>query len=127
MEFFSKLKLLALSAFMLFALGSSGCTRTVSDFKKASTINRVLASWVGHRQSELLAFWGPPTKVVSDGKGGKMVIYESLKGRWGDQTKKPIVGGAHYFAKPTQPGYTATRTFYVNEKGIVYAWKWSGL
>ena len=122
-----KPKLLALFLFTLIALNSFGCAQKVNDFKKASIIRGIMDSWVGHYQSELIAYWGPPTKIVSDGKGGNMIIYESLKGTWGDLKDKRIVGGAHYPTRPRQPGYAATRIFYVNEKGIIYSWKWSGL
>ena len=129
MELFSKPKLLVLSVFMLIALNSSGCVPRVNDndFKKASTMSGIMDSWVGHYQSELITSWGPPTKTVPDGKGGNIIIYESLKGTWANVKDKRIVGGAHYPTGPRQPGYAATRTFYVNEKGIIYSWKWSGL
>jgi hypothetical protein len=122
-----KPKLLVLSVFMLIALNGFGCAQKVNDFKKASIIKGIMDSWVGHYQSELIAYWGPPTKIVSDGKGGNMIIYESLKGTWGNLKDKRIVGGAHYPTRARQPGYAATRIFYVNEKGIIYSWKWSGL
>lgn len=118
------------SAFiLLFALTSPGCVPSpkATDFKKASTINRIMDSWVGHYQSELIASWGPPTSTETDEKGGTILIYESLKGTWGDVKDKRIVGGTHYPTKPRQPGYAATRIFYVNEKGIIESWKWSGL
>jgi hypothetical protein len=127
MELISRFRVLVLSAFMLFAINNYGCVPKNNDFKKASTINRMMDSWVGHYQSELIAQWGPPTKTVSDEKGGKIIVYESLKGTWGNQRDKRVVGGTHYPTSPRQPGYAATRTFYVNEKGIIYAWKWSGL
>jgi hypothetical protein len=127
MQFLSKDKLLALSAFLLLVLGISGCAPKTTDFKRASKINSIMDSWVGHYQSELIAHWGTPTKIESDGKGGKIITYESLKGTWGREKDKHIVGGGHYQTKPKQPGYAATRIFYVNEHGIIYSWKWSGL
>ena len=127
MELSSKPKSLALFALILFALTSCGHTPKVSDFEKASVIDRIMDSWVGHYQSELIARWGPPTKIVSDEKGENIIIYESLKGTWGNPKDEPLAGGAHYPTKPSQPGYAATRIFYVNQKGIIYSWKWSGL
>ena len=127
MEIIFKLRLLVLSAFMLFTLNSSGCAPKTDHFKKTSTINRIMDSWVGHYQSELIAHWGPPTKIVLNAKGENIIIYESLKGTWGNEKDKRIVGGSHYPTSPRQPGYAATRIFYVNEKGIIYSWKWSGL
>jgi hypothetical protein len=128
MELISKPTLVVFFALTLFAPNSTGCAPKVNDFRKeTSIINRMTASWVGHHQSELIARWGPPTKVVPDGKGGNIVTYESLKARWGDQIDKRIVGGANYPTIPLQAGYRAIRTFYVNENGIIYACKWSGL
>ena len=116
-----------ISAIMLFALNSSGCAPKIKVFNRAGKISRIMDSWLGHYQSELIAYWGLPTKIVPDGKGGNIIIYESLKGTWGNIKDKRIVGGAHYPTEGRQPGYAATRIFYVNEKGIVYSWKWSGL
>ena len=127
MELISKTMLLVFFALILFSPNSTGCAPRVNYSKKASTVNRIMESWVGHYQSELIAHWGPPTKIVSDEKGGNIIIYESLKGTWGNIRDKSIDGGAHYPTSPKQPGYAATRIFYVNEKGIIYSWKWSGL
>ena len=116
-----------LCIFFLTPLCASGCGKAVNGGDQASTVTRMMGSWVGHYESELLAAWGPPTSTGPDGKGGKVVTYESLMGTWGNEKDKRIVGGAHYSTKPRQPGYAATRVFYVNEKGIIYSWKWSGL
>ncbi|MDY6836628.1 MAG: hypothetical protein SWH78_01520 [Thermodesulfobacteriota bacterium] len=110
-----------------FALSLSGCAQGVSDFKKARKIDALMNSWVGHYQSELIASWGPPTRVVPDEEGGTVLTYESLKGTWGEEKDKRVVGGTHYPTRPRQEGYAATRMFYVNKKGIIHSWKWSGL
>jgi hypothetical protein len=117
----------ALFILILSPLFSSGCGKAVKGADQASTVTRIMDSWVGHYESELLAAWGPPTSTGPDGKGGKAITYESLKGIWGNEKDKHIVGGAHYSTKPRQEGYAATRIFYVNEEGIIYSWKWSGL
>ena len=127
METLYKLKLLIFFALILFTIESSSCAPKTDHFKKTSTINRIMDSWVGHYQSELIAHWGTPTKIVLNAKGENIIIYESLKGTWGNEKDKRIVGGTHYTTSPRQPGYAATRIFYVNEKGIIYSWKWSGL
>jgi hypothetical protein len=127
MKLFPKTKWLLISAFMLFALNCSSSAPKVNDFSKARTINRIMDSWIGHYQSELIAQWGPPTEIVPDEKGGNILIYESLKGTWGNVKDKRIVGGTQYPTKPRQPGYAAPRIFYVNEEGIIESWKWSGL
>ena len=127
MTLFSKRNLLILCALALFALHSPACAPKANDFKKAAKITSIMDSWLGHYQSELIAEWGPPTKIVPDRKGGNIIIYESLKGTWGNIKDKLIVGGAHYPTKAGQPGYAATRIFYVDQNGIIRSWKWSGL
>jgi hypothetical protein len=119
--------LLWTSLILLFIVACSGSSGRVSDFKKASKVDMAMDSWVGHYQSELIASWGPPTKVASDGKGGSILTYESFKGTWGDDRDSPIVGGVHYPAGRRQEGYVAKRIFYVNDKGVIYSWNWSGL
>ena len=45
----------------------------------ATETNNMMQSWVGHHQSELIASWGPPLQVASDGKGSSEG--QPLKGR----------------------------------------------
>jgi hypothetical protein len=122
----SKNNLPVLCVLMLLAAHTFGCSKP-KDFKRADAVDHVMESWVGHRQTELVETWGPPTKIIPDGEGGSMIIYESLKGIWGDEKNKRIVGGAQYAAEPKQPGYAARRVFYVNEDGVIQSWKWEGL
>lgn len=42
---------------------------------KRPSFNRT--SWIGSKISDLIAKWGPPTRIVSDGADGQIVIYES--------------------------------------------------
>ncbi|MDY6951819.1 MAG: hypothetical protein SWE60_09915 [Thermodesulfobacteriota bacterium] len=123
----AKSTVLTVSFISLFAFTGLGCAPGVNDFKKARNIDTFMDSWVGHYQSELIASWGPPTRVIPNGKDGSIIIYESLKGAWGSEKDKRVVGGTHYPAGPREHGYAAIRTFYVNEKGIIYSWNWSGL
>lgn len=93
----------------------------------ASTINENMQSWVGHHQSELIQAWGPPTRTASDGKGGRVLIYE----HWVDLGQRPgtvraVPGGATY-TEPERQGYTQTRMFYVDRNGRIYSWRWQGL
>ncbi len=127
MKWISKTILLGVSVFLLIALHTSGCASKPDDFRRASAVDRVMDSWVGHYQSELTGCWGPPTKIVPDGESGSIIVYESLKGTWGHLKDERLVGGGQYPTEPRQPGYAAQRLFYVNEKGIIDAWKWSGL
>ena len=118
---------IALLAFVVTSLSCATKVEPPTDYQKTSTINRIMNSWVGHYQSELIAAWGPPTKIAPDGEGGNIIVYESLKGTWGDTKDKHVVGGAQYPTQARQSGYAATRTFYADERGIIRSWKWSGL
>lgn len=109
-------------------IASCGCTAssTVSSFRKASQVDRVMDSWIGHYESELIDRWGSATRVRPDGRGGRILIYESLKGIWAEEQGEALAGGGQY-PQPREPGYVANRTFYVNSQGLIYLWKWSGL
>ena len=122
-----KSKWLPICVLVWVALNSACSAPQVDNFDRASTVNRIMNSWVGHYESELVASWGPPTEVLPNEQGGNILVYESLKGTWGDDKDKQITGGAQYETLPRQSGYAATRTFYVNENGIITSWKWSGL
>jgi hypothetical protein len=110
--------------FLMFALVSaplllSGC---------ASQVNKVMDSWVGHHQSEVIAEWGPPQSTASDGKGGTILIYGNYVnlGQQPGQARTDYYGNTTYTA-PQQMGYQRTRMFYVDERGYIYSWRWQGM
>ncbi|SRR6266508_5471973 len=84
-----------------------------------ASVDSMMASWMGHHQSELIASWGPPQRTASDGAGGTVLIYleyRSQVGRTGS-----VLGAL------TAGGSVAERMFYVNADGIIYRWRWRGL
>lgn len=104
---------------VLLSLAVPGC---------AGRMNRRMNSWIGHHQSELIQSWGPPTTVVSDGNGGSILIYGSHV----DLGQSPGVAsvdpyGNVRYTTPQQRGYSRTRMFYVDSRGIIYHWRWQGL
>ncbi len=42
-----------------------GCTST----------KKVMNSWLGHSKHDVIMGWGPPSKVSSDGNGGKCLLF----------------------------------------------------
>jgi hypothetical protein len=100
------------------ALGAAGCVSP----------SETLQTWVGHHESELIASWGPPNSTASDGKGGKILIYQSYVnlGRTPGQIAPNTYGGYSYTA-PQQQGYGRSRMFYVDSNGTIYSWRWQGL
>jgi len=102
----------------LWILTSLGCAST----------SKNMASWVGHHQSELIASWGPPTRISSDGKGGSILIYEEYV-NLGQTPGRATVDywGNITYTNPKQQGYIRTRMYYINEEGYIYSWRWQGL
>jgi hypothetical protein len=94
----------------------------------ASSVNKVMDSWIGSHQSDLIASWGPPARTASDGKGGTILIYEQYVDL-GQKAGRATVdsGGNVRYTAPESRGYTQTRMFYVNDRGIIYHWMWQGL
>ena len=91
-------------------------------------INRAMASWVGHHQSELIAAWGPPTQISIDGKGGSILIYRGYVDLGQSQGRGSVDAfGNITYTPPQQQGYGRTRMFYVDPNGYIYAWRWQGL
>jgi len=85
-------------------------------------------SWMGHTKAELYQKWGPPSYVTDDGQGGEIVVYEySIRGT---QTPGSIYQGNNgtiNYTAPQENTYKKTRMFYVNDKGLIYHWRWQGL
>lgn len=126
-----KLFVLILSLCMLV-----GCTSTAT----------IMQSWVGSNMSDLIASWGPPTREMSDGKGGRILIYEYSRNfnspgystttvnspmvydsnsPYGRPIGQPTATTTYY--PPTTSGYVATRCFWVDSNGIIYNCSWKGL
>jgi len=83
-----------------------------------SRTTEVMSSWKGSHISKVIASWGPETKLSGDGKGGKVYTWE----------KKWTTSGYYDFQDVYHEGKTKTciKNFYVNEKGIIYYWRWQG-
>lgn len=46
-----------------------------SSCMSAKKVNSQMDSWIGSSKQELYMQWGPPSKTVSDGKDGEILIY----------------------------------------------------
>jgi hypothetical protein len=110
--------------------------------KALEGFGEVAQSWMGHHYGQLIGSWGPPQQVYEDGQGGRILIW--TQARFVDHTRYEhtqtygqatvyddyIWGSATSRTTYTPPqtyGYTAHRTFYVNNSGCVYHWAWRGL
>jgi hypothetical protein len=93
-----------------------------------ATVNKDMASWVGHHYSELFDKWSPPTCTSPDGRGGQILIYEYDRkfGQIPGHAERNVDGSVTYIA-PTQMGYVATRMFWVDASGLIYNWRWQGM
>lgn len=93
--------------------------RIVSWSKKAQ---ETMESWLGEHESDLIASWGPPNKIMPDGKGGTVLDYSHYRD-FGYRGYIDRFG--NFYGYPL--GYTANRYFYVDSNGIIYNFKWKGL
>lgn len=94
----------------------------------AANINKNMQSWVGHQQSELILAWGPPSRIMPDGNGGAVLIYEGFV-NLGQSPGRGTVDawGNITYTAPQQQGWARSRMFYVDREGKIYAWRWQGL
>lgn len=101
--------------FLLVMLLSVGCT----------TPGMIMKSWVGHREEELLRQWGPPSKVIDNGRSGKIVTYvPDLNNKDGAKTRYVNARQPVEYIGPRNNEYKRTKSFYVTPMGTIYAWKW---
>ncbi len=107
-----------LFATITFCISVYGCTST----------EKIMDSWTGSHESELFRSWGPPTRTTSDGKGGRILVYEHYVnlGQSPGRAQADAWGNVTYTA-PKQRGYVRTRMFYVDERGYIYYWRAQGL
>jgi hypothetical protein len=95
--------------------------------QKIKAMNKAMDSWVGCHKSDLIKQMGPPTRYESDGKDGEILIYEYSQGRQIPGTAYMGSDGNLHYTAPTMVNNQAYRMFYVNNKGIIYYWRWHGM
>lgn len=119
--------------FLAFVLIFCGC---------AAQINKTMASWQGSHFHNLIAGWGPPDQVFSDGQEGRILIYIKHKqwttpGKsktysqgwitgwddfvWGTGTEKTV------YTPPQTYQWKTYRMFWIDKDGYIYRWAWRGL
>jgi len=112
-----------LVALLMFMTG--GCAAMLPD--------KMLNSWLGHTEHELIVAWGPPTKVDDDGAGGKVLTYVIT-----DTYVNPFGRNAYYSTDANgnvvyHPATNAPQTdlkvrrFYVDPSGRIYRWWYQGI
>jgi hypothetical protein len=128
----------------LFTAALSGCM----------TPSKAMQSFVGQPSTELIARWGPPQQRTPDGQGGEIWTYfeqrqwttpgqvnttaygtgNSYGNLYGNSYGATYYGNANVqatasttYTPPQTHGYTAHRSFYINNNGTVYRWAWKGL
>jgi len=70
-----------------------------------SAINELTRDGIGQPISTIIDHWGSPTRVIPNGKGGSIYIWE----QW-------VPTGWYN-------GYLRTNTFFVDSNGIIYKWR----
>lgn len=105
-------------------------------------VNTIMESWMGSNESDLIAAWGAPQQVMSDGSDGKVFIYSQQVSyttpatsyttgnatgyTYGNTTS--VYGNTYTTYNPSHTyGYQKQRIFFINSDGRVYRWSWRGL
>jgi hypothetical protein len=94
-----------------------------------SCINKSMAAWEGRSANDLIADWGPPQQIMSDGNGGRILVYTTHTLWGGDtaQTNGNITSYGAISATTTYQPSGSYRMFWVNSSGVIYRWTWRGL
>jgi ABC-type uncharacterized transport system auxiliary subunit len=95
-----------LSGILCLSLAGCASTQKATDdeeFKKS------MNSWIGVHKKQLILQSGPPSTVASDGDKGEILVYEDLR--------RVFVYGAYLTV-------VHKKMFYVNDKGIIYNWRY---
>ena len=82
----------------------------------ASSVEKTMSSWVDAPVSALVDSWGAPASVVPDGKGGQIYVYRQYV------DAGTVYGPTYAF----HSGWWRVREFYVDKKGYIYKYRWSG-
>ena len=109
----------------------------------AASITKTMKSWEGAYVADLVASWGPPQQVFSDGQGGQVLVYANTRitgykpaTATTQTTGNAYVQGNRIYGQATSTtvydpaqlyGYTSYRVFFVNGDGHIYRWAWKGL
>jgi hypothetical protein len=118
-------------------LGLALLTGCASNEKMNASMN----TWIGEPVQVLAETWGPPTRTMDDGSGGKIVIYEYVRsqdvpenerdmsaGTEGEDPQKVFNPGG--VAGTLLPSATAKRTvwrmFHADAGGVIRSWAWKG-
>lgn len=100
----------------------------------------IFNSWIGHSAQELMLQQGSPAKIVSDGNGGQIYVYDkssivtvgySSPGRFYTRPAGVAVPGYQATQLNYQPGATISNQFvsekkieyFVNSDGYIYSWR----
>jgi len=134
-----------ISAFFVLAVSVlfTGCT----------SIDDVMKSYLGAHRNDVIANWGAPQSVMSDGSGGEIWVYSQNRqmttpgysqtnsygtaNTYGNayansygatyQGNTNYNGSSYSTYTPAQTtSWTASRTFFINSSGTVYRYAWKG-
>ena len=85
----------------------------------------IMKSWVGHREEELYRQWGAPSKVIDNGRDGKIILYvPGGNNREGDKKRYINASKPPEYISPRNNEYKRVKTFYITALGNIYSWKW---
>ncbi len=121
------MKILKLVLLSIIICSLAGCVTS-------SKMNEVMSSWMGHNVNDLIASWGPPSTVLSDGNGGQILAYDQSRQfvtQGSSSTTVNYIGNMAFANTTSSPGSVInirrSRIFWVDSNGLIYRWSWRGL
>ena len=94
-------------------------------------MDETMKSWEGSNIDNLIASWGPPSQVLDDGRGGKIMTWAESRSYTSPGRATTFGAGAGSSYTNYSPGqtttWTNTRTFWVDKNGTIYKSAWRGL
>lgn len=102
---------LALSFMILFL----SCATIQPDTRP--TLSEVCKTWIGGQAGDLMRSWGPPTTVIDDGEGGRIMTWKHDKNI---MYTGPFIFGIYRTTAITKESYVS---MWARPEGTIYFWK----
>lgn len=113
-------------------------TALIASLCGCTSIDDVMKSYLGAHRNDLIANWGAPQSVMSDGSGGEIWVYTEGR-QWTSPgfAQTNTYGNAYAYGNvyansyttysaPQTSTWTVSRTFFINSSGIIYRYAWRG-
>ena len=97
--------------------------------------NYITQSWIGANESDLIAKWGIPDRIMNVEDGNKILVYHRTEYKWTNPGHVDTLGGGmntdYYtvnetttYTPPEKHGYGKNYLYWINKDGTIYKASW---